>query len=80
MRTTGYRRILQSLTLCQATPTWEATQVICGLTQGQALRVAQRQLHRQNMKNSEGLLHMPSNPSEGYDFIFQNQSSFLFRN
>jgi hypothetical protein len=34
------RQILQGLTLRQAVPAWEATQVIRGLTQGQALRAA----------------------------------------
>jgi hypothetical protein len=34
------RQILQGLTLCQAAHAWEATLVIRGLTQGQALRAA----------------------------------------
>jgi hypothetical protein len=34
------RLILQGLTLRQAAAAWEAAQVIRGLTQGQALRVA----------------------------------------
>jgi hypothetical protein len=56
----------------------EAMQVIRGLTQGQALRVALHQLYGQNIKTSERLLDMSSNRSEEYDFIFQNQFPFLF--
>jgi hypothetical protein len=40
------RRILQDLPLRQATPAWEATLVIRGLTQGQAQKCSARKMLR----------------------------------
>jgi hypothetical protein len=71
------RQILRRPDFASGRKRVEAMQVIRGLTQGQALRAALYQLYGQNMKNSERLLLMSSNRSEGYDFIFQNQYSFF---
>jgi hypothetical protein len=72
------RQILRRPDFASGRKRVEAMQVIRVLTQGQALRVALHQLYGQNIKNSERLLHMPSNRSEGYDFIFQNQFPFFY--